>query len=948
MNENTILAHYRILRPLGKGGMGEVYLALDTKLDRQVALKVLPEAVSRDPERLARFRREAKAAAGLQHPNIATVYALEEATPDDNGNAAPSSSPIHFITMEYVDGVSLADCIPADGMDVGDPNAVGRTQGSPLHFFDVFIPLADALAHAHENRRVHRDLKPANLMIAKDGTPKILDFGLAQIFRIPHSAFRIPDEVDTQTETKSIDPAELNKPVHPPSDPSAMAQGPKLMGTPAYMSPEQAQMQETDHRTDIFSFGVVMYEALTGRKPFEGESRQSLLGRIINDTPEPITAINPVTPYLLWHLIDRSLRKHRDQRLQTARELHTDLCGIRKEIESGTNLVDASNPSIRQSVNPSIPLRPVYAVVVALLLAAVTATAAWFLKADPPVEPRLRRFALPIEATVTIFDSPVLSPDGTMIVYTRGSGSNSRLWIRDLDRTEPRELPITSGGMRPFFSPDSRYIGYFGLAGLYTISKDGGPASPVCNLPANAFPRGAVWTPDGRIIYGMNEGLQDPAGGSLYVVSARGGTPERFLAPDTTAGERGVIYPMLLPDGKTLVASITLRDGTGTLSAVSGGRRIELVRHAGDVLAYPAYAATGHLVYQRGFQADRSVSSSVWGILFDAENTSPTEEPFLIADKAIHPSVSSDGSLLYSAPPTTALGRNRLVWVDRSGRITGTIGQEQTGLQGPALSPDEDRVAVSALDQNSYDIWAHDVSRGTMQRLTFDPFREAYPVWSHDGTRLAFYSFKRDSYDSYVIPADGSSGAEPLITGADVDVVMDWSSDGRYVLYQSLRFGGWDLLYLSGDEARVQLTDTPYGEYYPQFSPDGKYVAYTSDVSGRTDVYVTRFPSGQGKWQVSVDGGNLPRWSRKGDELFFISGNTLMAVDVHPGASFNTGIPVALFSSDNVVPPLQITEDIGYDVSHDGRFVMVQQMEVGEQGAPVITLVQNWAREFER
>jgi serine/threonine-protein kinase len=321
-------------------------------------------------------------------------------------------------------------------------------------------------------------------------------------------------------------------------------------------------------------------------------------------------------------------------------------------------------------------------------------------------------------------------------------------------------------------------------------------------------------------------------------------------------------------------------------------------------------------------------------------------DPFLVADKVQMPSVSADGTLLYSAAGKAIPGSSRLVWVDRSGKISGSIGREQEGLGTPALSPDGRRVAVSAIEQQGNgDIWVHDVSRGNALRLTFHPAQDIWPVWSPDGTRLAFSSFRSGQVDIYVAPSDASGSAEILISGDGWDFLSDWSSDSHHLLYTSNLSGNSDLFYRSfTGGASMQFTDTPHGEGGSRLSPDGGYVAYGSNESGRDEVYVTRFPSGEGKWQVSVDGGTGPRWSRKGDELFFIAGNTLMAVDVRTGASFEAGTPVALFSSDTVTPPLSLGFLGSFDVSPDGRrFVVVQQVTPGEPGKPVITLVQDWA-----
>lgn len=417
MNTGQTLGHYGIIRPLGEGGMGEVYLAEDPRLKREVAIKVLPESVSKDPERLKRFRREAEAAARLRHPNIATIHALEE-------------EDVLFIVMEYVEGETLSDRIPAAGMDLDA-------------FFSTFIPLADGLAHAHENGRIHRDLKPANIMITADGTPKILDFGLARI--IPPATNK-PQEIGSEDDAKTM----ADEPL---SDPSAMTQGPGLMGTPRYMSPEQAECEETDARTDLFSFGVIMYEAVTGQNPFEGKTLESILGRVLTETPKPVTDLKPATPYQLWSSIRRCLKKDRNRRTQTAQELHEDLRDVQQEIQSATVLVDASQSEIRNPKSAFIPLRPLTGVVLVLLLMTLAATLSRYFAPGPPDTPLLK-FPLPLNnVTSNAWNGPVISPDGTMIAYTK----EGLILIRDLDQLTPRILPGTYGGERLFWSPDSYF-----------------------------------------------------------------------------------------------------------------------------------------------------------------------------------------------------------------------------------------------------------------------------------------------------------------------------------------------------------------------------------------------------------------------------------------------------------------------------------------------------------
>jgi serine/threonine protein kinase len=681
-NAGTNITHYKIIRQLGKGGMGEVYLAEDTRLDRQVAIKVLPDALRSDPERLARFRREAKAAASLNHPSIATIHSIEEA---DN----PAGEPVLFIVMEYVDGETLAERIPSDGMDLDIS-------------FDTFIPLADALAHAHQQGRVHRDIKPANIMVAKDGTPMILDFGLARIMPIME-----PEDVDTQAATRTMDENEQK----PPSDPSAMSPGPKLMGTPQYMSPEQAESQELDQRTDIFSFGVVMYEALTGRKAFEGKSRQSLLASIIKADPEPVTAIKPVMPYQLWQVIDRSLRKERTARTQTAYELYHDLKGVQKDVEAGMVLVDASTiqPPEPEPVEPEqiSPvgmsfLRQPLALISILLIAAVSALSSWYIKPAP--QQPLRKFQWPIE-TLT---RTTISPDGTKVAYV----SDDRLWIRDLDRMESREVQDSEkiGFGILSWAPASDFLIYRAGRELRRSSVQGGPS---LTLAKNIDIYPTTWRPDGMLILTQNiEGRL-----ILTTVSSQGGEPEVMMAPDSTQGEKGLGAPLVLPDGHTLVFLVFNQNESDALVVQDGDeRRVLVLTNSDELLGYPFYAPSGHILYERGDGRDRRGSNrDIWALPFDPDTRQATGDPFIVAQQAFSPSVSEDGTLVYA---TSSGSTQQLVWVDREGKVTGTIGQPLEGMVRPSLSPDSRQVAVRASVQGNNDIWVYDTQRGTATRLT--------------------------------------------------------------------------------------------------------------------------------------------------------------------------------------------------------------------------------------
>ena len=918
MNQGKNIGHYNILKPLGNGGMGEVYLAEDTKLKREVALKFLPEAVRSDPESLRRFRVEAEAAAKLNHPNIATIYSIEEA--DDQT----------FIAMEYVDGKTLSEHIPSDGLDIDQ-------------FFDWFLPLTNALAHAHEHGRIHRDLKPGNIMIASNGTPKILDFGLARIERQGQDL----SELDSDAPTMTMKAVERDM---PPS----LTQGRSFLGTPAYMSPEQIEGKKVDARTDLFSFGVVMYEAMTGQRPFKGDNIESIIGRILTEEPASITSLKPVTPYTLWVCIRQCLKKDRKHRMQTAQQLYPTLKDVRQEVQAGTVLVDANMiPSEPPSESDSISVwrQPVGITAITVLALIIGILGSWLLR--PMSNSPLRKLSLTIEAILTPLDAPVLSPDGTMVAYTESPAGP--LWVRDLTHTESRVLSGTEGAERPFWSPDSRQIGYIQNATkrskllLRTVPAQGGPTTPVYMFRERTFPRGAAWMPNGRIVFSVVSlgQIALPGAGILYTISAGGGEPEIFLEPDSTRGEVGFVYPLVLPDGKTTVVSLTTTDGSGTLVTVAGDTRTELVRHPEAVLGFTAYSPSGHLVYQRDGGAFSDAVASIWALPVDVSSGRPTSEAFLIAEAQQIPSVSVDGTMLYSSSVTGGLAGNTLVWADREGTVLDTIGHHSGGIIDVAVSHDDKTVAATVLGRN-IDIWIHDTEQHTSRRLTFDPSMDGGPTWSPTGARIAFYSGRGESSSGiYVQPADGRGTAEQVVSDAGIGPT-EWSRDGRFLIYQTVNRANsrdnMDIHYLSliGKRVPVPIVATPSDERRPALSYNGRYLAYVSDASGREEVFVTSFPSGEGRWQVSVNGGDRPRWSGQGDEMFYIESDKLMVIPVKTTSIFESGTPQVLIADG-----FHLTANgSDYGVSNDGqRFVMMYKERSDAESA--ITVVENWQREFE-
>jgi eukaryotic-like serine/threonine-protein kinase len=910
MDEDQIIGHYKIIRPLGKGGMGEVYLAQDTKLQRKVALKALPELVKENPDRLARFRREALAAAKLNHPNVAQIYAFEEADGE------------FYIVMEYVPGKTLIDHIPQNGLDLDQ-------------FYEWFIPLSDGLAHAHENDITHRDLKPSNLIIRDDGVPKILDFGLARI----SPSLRPSDEIDSQASTQTE-----GDPLAPMPDGILRTQKPTFMGTPPYMSPEQASVQEADHRTDLFSFGIIMYEALTGERPFKGNSTPEVVSSIIKDTPKPLSEMKSAVPHYLNRQVMRCLQKPLPARYQSARDLRNDLEAEQKDVEVGVSLVRKTT---------SLPFWRQPMVLATVLLALITGMAvSWYLKPDILPDRRLRTFNLPLNVRMDTSDGPTLSPDGTMVAYI--DDNSGRLKIHDLVPGTTQEIEGAEKARKPFWSPDSRIVGFFTGdftdTGIRTVSVRGGPISKVSNIDVSdfMFARGAVWMPDGRIIFSVAQNFIYPGHGTLYSVPDGGGPPEVLMVPDVSQGERGFTFPFLLPDG-ILGFCVTDTTGTGSLAVVSGKGHYELMRHPGEILAFPTYTPSGHVIYQRGFSTLGGLPTSLWSL--QLVNERPDGNPTLVAKDAQIPSVSAGGTLLYSRLADQPM--TRMVWVDRSGIVNEAIGQPRKAMTQPRLSRDGRQVAMVVNDQGNMDIWTVDVARGTETRLTHNPGRDLMPAWSPDGTEIVFWGDRNSSnidrgiIDVFRVRADGSGHTEPVVTDSLRNWAPDWSDDGKYIVYASGEEdedNGYDLWVheLNSNSPPFPLFETAFTETGPALSPNGRYVAYGSNESGRNEVYVKPFSTEEGRIQVSVNGGFVPRWNGNGTELFYISGNRLMVVKITTRTGFRPGIPQKLFTAEMVG-----TTDLSnhYDVSADGqRFVVVQQTDEGEN--PIITVVQNWYAKF--
>ncbi len=854
------LGHYEIVEKLGEGGMGAVYRARDTTLGRDVALKLLPEFVAGDREKLARLEREARLLASLSHPNIATLHGLDE------------SNGLKYLVMELVPGETLAE----------------RIAGGPLRIEEclgVFRQIAEGLEAAHEKGVIHRDLKPANVVVTPEGRVKILDFGLAKA---------IAEEVPTSDLSKS---------------PTLTREGTEhgvILGTASYMSPEQARGKSLDRRTDIWSFGCVFYEALTGRKAFSGETVSDILAGILEREPD-WTALPASTPVKVRDLLRWCLEKDPHRRLR-------DIGDARIEIDE---------PSASPVTAPRHRYLP-WAVA-----ALVSGIAVWgWLRPEAEPERAVSRLTVdvPPEQALTWPNDPAvaLSPDGRRLVYVGGSGNDRKLYVRSLDQLEARPIPDTEGAGSAFFSPDGDWVGFYTSSPvkLKKVRVDSGLPITLCDAQD---PWGASWGPDDAILFTPD----DHSG--LSRVSASGGAPSVVTTLDATRGESSHRWPDILPGGKAALFTILTATGTfriGLLSLDTGKHRVLL-----DGGSFARYIPTGHLAYVR--------EGVLLAVPFDLERLEVTGEPVPILDGVwtnpvhgtAHFALSPDGTLVYV--PQLSLER-KLVWVDRAG-VARPITTEHRPYAQPRLSPDGQRLAVS-IEGN---IWVYEIVRDTLTRVTFDSSEERRPVWSADGTRLTFRRFHPNSVFWQL--ADGSGTAERLTT---VELTMrptSWSPDGKTLAYTSDEPDGQyeiGFLRLDGERRTRPFLQTPFNVAGGVFSPDGRFLAYSSDESGRNEVYVQPFPGPGGKWQISNEGGHQPVWARSGSEIYYRNAQKVMAVAVDADPAFHAERPVTLFEQD--------FEDSGsyiaaYDVAADGRFVMLQHVE---SGPTQIHVVLNWHQEL--
>jgi eukaryotic-like serine/threonine-protein kinase len=879
------LGPYEIVAPLGAGGMGEVYRARDTRLDRTVAIKILPSQLSADPIRKQRFEREAKTISSLNHPQI---YVLHDVGSQDG---------VDYLVMECVEGETLAK----------------RLEKGPLPLDQVLkygVQITDALDKAHRQGIVHRDLKPGNIMLTKSGA-KLLDFGLAK------PAAQLAN-VATLTAAATED--------------SPVTEQGSIVGTFQYMSPEQVEGKEVDARSDIFSFGAVLYEMLTGRHAFPGKSQLSVASAVLEKDSEPISTLQPLTPPALERAVKRCLAKDPDDRWPSARDLLLELKWIADGGSQVTQVPTAEGKGSRAGLRGALLWG-----VASLLLAAITGIVIWNLR--PPAQRPVSRtvITLPPGQRLAGLDQPAvaLSPDGTRVAYVAIQGGSQQLYLRAMDNLEARPLPGTEGATNPFFSPDGQWLGFFADQKLKKVPVSGGAA---LSLGDAQIPRGAGWGDQGTIAFATSPFSV------LHQVADGGGTRQALTL--LAKSENSHRWPEFLPGGRAVLFSAALTSSVwitaqiAVHSMVTGERRTLV-----QLGTQPRYALSGHLVYAQG--------ATLMAVPFDPQRlvvtgaTVPVVEGILQSrfTGATQYSLSSTGSLIYVMAGAQA-AESRMVWVNHNGAEQ-PVAAPARAYRIPRLSPDGRRVAVNVDDQETQ-VWVYDLSRDTLTRLTFEGKLNGAPTWAPDGKRIAFQSDKEGSLNLFSQRADGSGGLERLTTSEYAPAANSWSSDGQLLAFNELNPNtGFDLAVLRLSDHTVQpFLRTPFNESAPRFSPDGHWLAYISDESGRYEIYVQPYPGPGGKWQISTEGGTEPMWNPNGRELFYRRGRKMVAVEIATRPGFAAGKPRVLFEGEYVPTPLTFPN---YDVSPDGqRFLMLKPAEAAEGAPTQINVVLNWFEELKR
>jgi len=918
-----MLGPYHVLAKLGEGGMGEVYRARDTRLNRDVAIKVLPDAFVHDADRIARFQREAQLISQLNHPNICALYHISEAPNPQSQIANPEQT--QFLVLELVDGPTLADRIAQGRIPLDEAVPIARQ-------------IAVALEAAHENGIVHRDLKPANIKLTQDGTVKVLDFGLAKALG--------PEPADGPARAGHYGVSQSPTITSPAMRTNAGI----ILGTAVYMSPEQAKGKPADKRSDVWAFGCVLYEMLTGKRAFDGEDLTDVVAAVVRGDPDWSALPAEIPPHIRT-LLKGCLEKDRKARI-------SDIAVARFLLEKGEAL-----PAARQA--PAAAPRPRswtrMALPVGAALLAIAAAAAALAQWRPWVTPSSNtpvRLTADIGAQTSLLDvlgaSAILSPDGKVLAFSGvgGVGDNLALYVRRLDQLEAMRLPSTEGALNPFFSPDGKWIGFFSNGKLKKVAVSGGPAVTLCDAPLG---RGGSWGDDGRIVFTPATAPGTP----LQRVAAEGGTPEKLF--ELAEGETSQRWPQVLPGSKAVIYTSPTTPGNFANAsiiarALPNGSRKVLVKDA----YYGRYVASGHLLFFR--------EQTLFAAPFDADRLEVTGAavPAIEGVRSNNGSgggqfdVSGEGTIVYAAGATLA-DTAPIRWMERSGTLS-VLRSTPSSWTNPAFSPDGNLLAIDIDDGTQTDIWIYDWQRDTLSRRTFDKADDARPVWSPDGTRIAFASRRGDvpAFNIYWQRADGTGDAERLTTSKNSQWPTSFHPNGRVLAFLEVPSGGPSdvmMLPIDGDEkagwkpgAPTAFLKESFAESSAMFSPDGRWIAYISNEGGRNDIFVRPYPGPGGKFQISSGAADDPSWSRTAPELFFLSSADLR-INVMPyrveGNTFVAGKPVPLNDTRIAGRPRSPSRDL--DVHPDGkRFVVAGSEGDAAQRLDKVVFVFNFFDELRR
>jgi eukaryotic-like serine/threonine-protein kinase len=884
----TRLGVYEVTAPIGEGGMGQVYRATDTKLKRQVAIKILPTALATDADRLARFQREAEVLASLNHPNIAAIYGLEESA----GGSA--------LVMELVEGEDLSRRIARSAIPLDEALPIAKQ-------------IAEALEAAHEQGIIHRDLKPANIKVRADGTVKVLDFGLA----------------------KALEPAgSMSSTSMPPTITTpAMTQAGMILGTAAYMAPEQAKGRSVDRRADVWAFGAVLFEMLTGTPAFEGDSVSETLARVIEREPAWNRLPANLPPALRTYL-ERCLQKDPRQRAQAIGDVRLALEGAFETVAS------PPTPASPSSASGGRLAWMVAAVAVAGMVSLAIPAVRYLRETPPPALPEAR-----VDIVTPPTDQPAsfaLSPDGRQIVFVATGDGASRLWSRSLSTTTAQPLAGTEGASYPFWSPDGRSIGFFAERALKRLDLGRGTPGTLASALSGV---GGTWNADGAIVFAPSLTT------SLMRVAAAGGT--LMVVTTLAAQQQGHAVPQFLPDGRRFLFYV--RGAPDTAGIYLGGLDGSASTRVTSADSAGVYLPSGWLLWVR--------AGTLVAQRLDVAQAALTGEPVTLAD-----GVAVDGLSFRSAVSVAATGlvayrtgsgsQRQLTWIDRSGTARGTLGEPDGSLSGPRVSPDGRRVVVERTVQGNTDLWLLDGSRTS--RFTFDAAQDNRPAWSRDGMRIVFRSLRTNAGDLYQKLTSGAGMEELVLASDQAKVPSSWSPDGRFLLYTSgdpqTSQDLW-VLKMLGDRTPSVFLKTPFRESNGALSPDGQWLAYQSNESGRSEIYVRPFvPPGAagtaagargGQWQVSTAGGVYPLWRPDGKELYYLNpaGAMMAASVIVSAATLEPGAPAVLFPTRIHGSGVDAQQGRQYDVAPDGRFLI--NTVVYSVSAP-LTLLQNWNPEAKK